>query len=80
MNKGKRKEGTTLGPPEQTKPIFIWTSEHKMAFNELKTALTTAQVLGYPDFTKEFISETDASLKGWGLYCLKKIALEESIL
>ena len=30
----------------------------------LKTALTTALVLGYLDVSKEFILETDASLKG----------------
>ena len=48
-SKGKKKEMTSLGSPEKTKPIFIWTSEHQMAFDRLKTALTTAPVLGYPD-------------------------------
>ena len=37
-----------------------------MAFGTLKTALITAPVLGYPYFTKEFILETDVSLKGLG--------------
>ena len=55
-----------LGPPEQTKPICIWMSEQQMVFDTLKTALTTAPVLGYPDFTKEFILEMDALLKGLG--------------
>ena len=41
-------------------------SEHQIAFHTLKTVLTTAPVLWYPDFTKEFIVETDASLKGLG--------------
>ena len=37
-----------------------------MAFYTLMTTLTTAPVLRYPDFTKEFILETNASLKGLG--------------
>ena len=37
-----------------------------MAFDALKTALTTASVLGYPDFNKESILDPDASLKGLG--------------
>ena len=49
-----------------TKATLIWTSEHHVAFDTLKIALTTAPVLGYPDFTWEFILETDASLKGLG--------------
>ena len=37
-----------------------------MAFDALKIALTTAPVLGYPDFNREFILETYALLKGLG--------------
>ena len=51
--KGNKKEVTTLCPLEQMKPIFIWTSEHQMSFDALKTALTTAPVLGYPDITRD---------------------------
>ena len=44
------KEVTILENPELTKPIFVWTSEPQVAFDALKIALTTAQVLGYPSF------------------------------
>ena len=41
-------------------------SEHQKAFDALKLALTTAPVFGYPNFEREFILETDASLRGLG--------------
>ena len=47
-----------------TKPSFAWTSEHQKAFDALKVALTTAPVLGYPNFTREFILETVVFLRG----------------
>lgn len=43
-----------------------WDEKCTEAFTNLKTALTTAPILGYPDFTKPFIVETDASLQGLG--------------
>ena len=48
-------------------PPFEWKEEHEQAFQSLKDALVTAPVLGYPDYTKPFMLETDASLKGLGV-------------
>ena len=47
-------------------PPFKWTTEHSESFNKLKEALTSAPILAYPDYSKPFILETDASLKGLG--------------
>lgn len=40
---------------------FTWNKESSLAFTELKEKITSAPVLGLPDFSKLFIVETDAS-------------------
>ena len=43
-----------------------WTGEHQETFDLLKTHLTSAPVLGYPDFSRPFDLETDALMQGLG--------------
>ena len=45
---------------------FKWTEECEVGFTNLKQALISAPILSYPDYSKAFILETDASLKGLG--------------
>ena len=45
---------------------FLWTSLQQESFENLKTCLTNAPLLQYPDFKKPFILTTDASGIGIG--------------
>lgn len=46
------------------KDSFQWHPTAELAFQELKTALTTTPVLALPDFSKKFVVECDASNRG----------------
>ena len=65
-----KKDATTV--KETGQRIFEWTTKHQDAFDALKQALSTAPALGYPDFSREFILETDASLNGLGMVLLQQ--------
>jgi len=45
---------------------LIWTDTCIAAFEEMKRALMSSPVLGFPDFRKEFILDTDASFNKIG--------------
>ena len=51
---------------------FQWTPACQEGFDQLKKALTEAPVLVYLDYSKPFILETDASLKGLGTVLSQK--------
>ena len=57
---------------------FLWEPAHHEAFCQLKQLLISAPVLAFPDFTKDFILETDAS--GVGLGAILAQADEDGIV
>ena len=52
--------------PKSSKQAFQWTGKHQETFDLLKACLTSAPVLGYPDFSHPFKIEMDTSLQGLG--------------
>ena len=45
---------------------FVWTADCQSAFDELRQRLCSAPILAYPDFSRQFILDTDASDVGIG--------------
>ena len=45
---------------------FSWSEDCEHAFQELKRRLCESPILAYPAFDKQFVLETDASIKGIG--------------
>ena len=51
---------------------FKWTPECQQSFDNLRVKLTTAPVLAYPDYSRPFILDTDASDSGIGAVLSQK--------
>ena len=49
----------------------IWCQEHQVAFDALKKALVSYTILQNPDFSCEFILQTDACDRGYGSVLLQ---------
>ena len=45
----------------EKKNPFKWTEQCEKAFTQLKSCLTSALILAFPDWTRPFILDTDAS-------------------
>ena len=72
----KKPSGVRIPPLPSNLPPFQWTSEHQECFEKLKEALTSAQVLAYADYSKPFVLEMDASLKGLGVVLLQEDSMD----
>ena len=65
-SKKNKKNSEPIAESHSNRQAFQLTGKHQEAFNLLKACLTSAPVLGYPDFSHLFKLEMDASLQGLG--------------
>ena len=63
---------TPISNTTSTKTKFEWSPEANVAFEKLKTFLTTTPVLANPDFSKKFYIHCDASDYGIGAVLVQK--------
>lgn len=54
------------------KPVFKWDQEQQIAFDSLKTAITTTPILAFADYTRPFQLHIDASSHGLGAVLYQK--------
>ena len=59
---------------------WVWKAAEQTAFEQLKHALSTAPVVKPPDFSKEFIVKTDASLFALGAVLAQRDSTEEYVV
>ena len=68
----KKHVGVKVPPLTPNLPPFQWTPEHQESFEKLKEILIMAPILSYPNYSKPFLLETNASLKGLGVVLSKE--------
>ena len=68
----KQKAKSSKVKPNGPSIAELWDENCDNAFQILKDHLTSAPLLGHPDFTEPFIVETDASLQGLGAVLSQK--------
>ena len=59
---------------------FVWEEKQQIAFDALKTALCSAPILAYPDFSQSFILDCDVSDVGCGGILSQKINDQERVI
>ncbi|GBN58308.1 Retrovirus-related Pol polyprotein from transposon 297 [Araneus ventricosus] len=64
----------------EAKSNFNWADECEKSFNSLKQALTSAPILTYPRFDKDFILDTDVSNEGIGAVLSQNIGNEKRVI
>jgi hypothetical protein len=72
-------EAAPLHQLTQKERKWDWTEECEHAFHHLKHLLTTAPVLAYPQFDRQFILDTDASQEGIGAVLSQNIEGQERV-
>ena len=61
----KTKQRLNHGLVPSSRPV-MWMEQHQRAVERLLDHLVSPPILGYPDFSKPFVSHTDASQEGLG--------------
>lgn len=54
------------------KDAFKWNPKAELAFESLNSAMSTTLVLALPDYSQEFVVETDASYSGMGAVLMQR--------
>ena len=59
---------------------WVWAEAHQKAFETLRDALVSEQVMAYPDFERPFVVKTDASLTAIGYILSQEIDKKERVI